>query len=116
MIKKLGLIKYDWSDNLGDTAQSIATKQFFEPDLYFDRDWPSRTKIPQEIDEVKVITNAYWAGFDDGTSTWEKELPFDKKINPLWISSHFDGGCTFPGPILEYFKYFEPPRGDQHTL
>lgn len=108
MNKKLGLIKYDWSTNLGDTAQSIATKQFFEPDLYFDRDWPSRTKIPQDIDEVKLITNAYWAGFDGRVSTWAKEVPFNKKIKPLWISSHFDGGCTFPDPVLEYFKLFEP--------
>lgn len=108
MNKKLGLIKYDWSTNLGDTAQSIATKRFFNPDLYFDRDFPSKTKISQEIDEVKIIANAYWAGFDGAISTWEKELPFDKKINPLWISSHFDGGCTFSDSIIEYFKLFEP--------
>ena len=104
---KFGLIKYDFSLNLGD-IQSIALRQFIKADMYFDRDWPSLTKIPEDVERVKLIANAYWAGFDDQESTWLKEVPFDKKINPLWISSHFDGGCVFTNNIINYLKRFEP--------
>ena len=103
-----GLIKYNLGVNLGDVVQSIAAAQFIDPVIYFDRDLPSHTVIPPGLGQVSLIMNAYWSGWDGKNPTWLQEMPLDARIKPLWISSHFDGGCTFTPEIIAYLKRFEP--------
>lgn len=102
-----GLLKYSHGMNLGDTMQSLAAKKFLTPHLYFDRDHPSHTKIPINK-KIKMMMNAYWAGWDGHQSTWKEEFPPSSSIDPLWTSCHFDGGCSFDSYIIDYFKSHEP--------
>lgn len=105
---KHGLLKYKYGLNLGDTIQSLAALQFVTPELYFDRDYPSETPIKGSVDEVRIIMNAYWSGWNGSESTWGQEIPLNEKIKPLWTSCHFDGGCQWTEEVVNYFKKFEP--------
>jgi exopolysaccharide biosynthesis predicted pyruvyltransferase EpsI len=101
MNKKLALLSYQKTNNIGDEIQSIAAKRFLpHVDVYIDRD-----KISKYTGEnVRMILNGW---FMNEPLNW----PPSNRIEPLIISFHIDPRSykyLLSEKSIDYFKTKEP--------
>ena len=102
---KFGLMKYDYTTNLGNEIQSIAARRFLpEIDCYVDHE---KLNLFESDEKVKLIMNGWYL---DCLKSW----PPSDSIDPLLISMHFNTSVNETKEVIlskesrEFFSSYGP--------
>ena len=108
-----GVMKYDFTGNLGDEIQSIASRSFLpHVDVYVDRE---RLDVFHYTEPVKLIMNGWYMH-------WPEHWPPSPDVIPLLTSLHINStnpkvlNSWLKGEGGEYLRHYGRPIGARDTF